>query len=76
MGKAIWHKNVRTMALLAAIKGFKMLRKMSETRWCVPGCMCAQNLVFQIIVEFQAAFSKVHIMQLDHIRFAKSPFYF
>ena len=39
MGKAIWHKNVRTMALLAAIKGFKMLTKMSETRWCVL-CVC------------------------------------
>lgn len=33
MGKAIWHKNVRTTALLAAIKGFKMLTKMLETRW-------------------------------------------
>ena len=33
MGRAIWHKNVRTIALLAAIKGFKMLTKMSQTTW-------------------------------------------
>ena len=78
---AIWHKNVKTMALLAAIKGFRMLCVPLELCRCQPRCSRSKAAEYYYVAEEKQGIymtCSLYWFFLDWILYKKkkSTFYF